>query len=212
MRLLGVMLVLVGCHGAEPVAQDASTAPDAPPRAQGVTVTWASRPSLPGTLTDKVTVTEAVFQLEHLQLLSDAGGTTHSQLQLAWDGDGAPPDEPFPEAPAAHYQQILLDMRSDARPPFSYTYQIEGTWQDDDAAGRFRIADPNTLAVPIPCDVTLTGKSSMTVAIRLDLRNALNGINFKNLPPDSEGVKVVIDRQQLGGVREQLKHAFSFDN
>jgi hypothetical protein len=213
MRLIGVLLVLVGCHGAEPVALDASTGPDAPPRAQGMTVTWASRPSVPGMLTDKITVTEAVFQLEHLQLLSDVGDTTHNQLQLAWDGDGVPADESFPEAPAARYQQILLDMRSDARPPFSYTYQIEGTWQDDDSSGQFRIADPNTLAVQVPCDVTLPAKSSMTVAIRLDLRNALNGINFKSLPSDGEGVKVVSGGPLLVGVRMQLsQHAFAADH
>jgi hypothetical protein len=213
MRLIGVLLVLVGCHGAEPVALDASTAPDGPPRAQGMTVTWASRPGVPGMLTDKLTVTEAVFQLEHLQLLSDVGDTTHSQLQLAWGSDGTPSDERFPEAPAARYQQILLDMRSDARPPFSYTYQIEGTWQDGDDGGKFRIADPSPLVVLVPCDVTLPAKTAATVTIRLDLRNALNGIKFKDLPPDPQGVRVVSDRQQLMGVRLQLsQHAFSFDD
>lgn len=213
MRLLGVLLVLVGCHEAGSVAPDGSTEPDVPPRMQGMTVTWAARPPVPGIITDKVTVTEAVFQLEHLQLVSDAGGTTHNRLQLAWGGDGRPSDEPFPEAPAAHYQQILLDMRSDARPPFSYTYQIQGTWQDDDDSGQFRIADPMTLEVAIACDVTLPAKSMETVTIRLDLRNAFNGINFKNLPMDNQGVRVLIAGPQLAGVRDQLSHhAFAFDD
>lgn len=206
MRLLGVLLVLVGCHGAGSVAPDGSTEPDTPVRAQGMTVTWSAKPSVPGVITDKVTVTDAVFQLEHLQLLSDAGVSTHTRLQLAWGSAGRPADEEFPEAPAAHYQQILLDMRSDARPPFSYTYQIQGTWQDDDDSGQFRISDPMTLEVPIPCDVTPPAKGSATVAIRLDLRNALNGINFKNLPPDSSGVRVLLGGPQLTGLRDQLSH------
>jgi hypothetical protein len=213
MRLLGVLLVLVGCHGAGSVAPDASTEPDVPPRMQGMTVTWTARPNVPGILTDKITVTDAVFQLEHLQLVSDAGGTTHTRLQLAWGLDDRPADEPFPEAPAAHYQQILLDMRSDARPPFSYTYQIQGTWKDDDDSGQFRIADPMTLEVPISCDVTLAAKTMATVAIQLDLRNALNAINFKNLPMDNQGVRVLMGGPQLSGLRDQLSHhAFMLDD
>lgn len=212
MRLLGVLLVLVGCHGAGSIAPDASTEPDVPPRSQGLTVTWHARPNLPGTVTDKVTVTDAVFQLEHLQLLSDAGDTTHTRLQLAWNSQGVPSDEEFPDAPAARYQQILLDMRSDARPPFSYTYQIQGTWQDDDDSGQFRIADPMILEVPVACDVVLSASGSMTVAVRLDLRNALNGIDFKNLPMD-DGVSVLSGGKQLADLRAQLmNHAFVQDN
>jgi hypothetical protein len=157
-------------------------------------------------VSDKITVTEAVFQLEHLQLLSDAGDTTHTRLQLAWNSQGVPSDEEFPDAPAARYQQILLDMRSDARPPFSYAYQIEGTWEDDDDSGPFRIADPMILEVPVACDVVLPASGLVTVAVRLDLRNALNGIDFKNVKPDNDGVRVVTGGPQLAGVREQLMH------
>jgi hypothetical protein len=211
MRLLGVLVVLVGCHGAGSVTPDASTEPDVPPRAQGLTVTWNARPSIPGVLTDKVTVTDAVFQLEHLQLVSDAGGTTHTRLQLEWGGRGQPDEEEFPEAPVAHYQQILLDMRADARPPFSYAYQIEGTWEDDDDSGRFRIADPMMLEVPVTCDVMLPASGAVTVAIRLDLRNALNGIDFKNLPM-VDGVSVLSGGKQLADLRAQLmNHAFAQD-
>jgi hypothetical protein len=213
MRLLGVLLVLVGCHGGGSVTPDSSTEPDVPPSTQGLIVTWRAQPSLPGMLTDKIMVTDAVFQLEHLQLVSDASSehTTHTRLQLEWDSGGSPPDEVFENAPVAHYQQIVLDMRSDARPPFSYAYQIEGTWQDDDDSGKFRIADPAVLQVSVACDVLLPASGSVTVAIRLDLRNALNGINFKSLPMDG-GVRVLSSGKQLADLREQLiHHAFMQD-
>jgi hypothetical protein len=213
MRFLGVLLVLVGCHGVGSVTPDASTEPDVPPRSQGLTVTWRAQPIVPGMISDKITVNDAVFQLEHLQLVSDAGGTTHSRLQLEWGSQEEPADEEFPEAPVAHYQQILLDMRSDARPPFSYTYQIQGTWQDDEDSGQFRIADPMTLEVPVACDVMLPASGSVTVAIRLDLRNALNEITFKSLPLDNEGVRVLLGGPQLADLRDQLiHHAFVLDN
>jgi hypothetical protein len=210
MRLLGVLLVLVGCH-AGPITTDGSTEPDGPARSQGVTVTWSARPSLPGAITDKITVTDAVFQLDHLQLVSDAGGPTHMRLELEWGADGSPEDEEFPEAAAAHYQQILLDMRSDVHPP--YAYEIQGTWQDDQDSGQFRIADPNILEVPVACDVMLPASGSVTVAVRLDLRNVFNGINFKNLPTDGDSVRVLTGGPQLLGVRDQLMHhAFVQDN
>ncbi|HEX8113503.1 MAG TPA: hypothetical protein VF516_37490 [Kofleriaceae bacterium] len=210
MRLLGVLVVLVGCHGAGSVAPDASTEPDVPPRSQGMTVTWNARPSVPGMITDKIIVTDAVFQLEHLQLVSDAGGTTHTRLQLSWSSQGTPPDEEFPGAPTARYQQILLDMRSDVHPPFSYAYQIEGMWQDDGNSRPFRIADPTILEVPIACDVTLPANGSVTVPVRLDLRNALNGVDFKSLQM-KDGV-LVPDVSQLADLRDALTHAFVLDN
>jgi hypothetical protein len=213
MRLLGVLLVLVGCHGAGSVAPDASTKPDVPPQAQGLTVTWRARPNVPGMITDKITVTDAVFQLQHLQLVSDASSdqTTHGPLELEWSSNGPPSDEVFPDAPVAHYQQILLDMRSD-RPPFSYAYQIQGMWQDGGNSRPFQIVDPTILEVPVPCDVMLPANGSMTVEVELDLRNALDGIDFKSLPSD-HGMLVLSGGPQLVGLRDQLMHhAFASDN
>ncbi len=211
MRLLGVLLVLVGCHGAGSVAPDASTEPDVPPRSQGMTVTWDARPGVPGMITDKVIVTDAVFQLEHLQLVSDAGGTTHTRLQLSWDSQGTPPDEEFPDAPTARYQQILLDMRSDAHPPFSLAYQIEGMWQDGGDSRPFRIADPSIVEVAIACDVALPANGMVTVPVRLDLRNMLNAIDFKDLQME-DGMLVLDSGPQLLPLRQLIQQAFSVDD
>jgi hypothetical protein len=212
MRLIGVLLVLVGCHVEGMVTPDAVATPDGPPRSLGMTVTWNARPALPGMISDKVTVTDAVFQLEHLQLVSDAGAdarTTHARLQLEWDGLGGPDADVFPDAPVARYQQILLDMRSDVHPP--YAYQILGFWQDDDDVRPFRIADPLVLDVPVPCDVTLPADGSVSVAVRINLRQALNGIDFKNL--QSENGVLVLAGPQLASVRDALlHHAFVLDN
>lgn len=212
MRLLGV-LVLVGCHGAGSVTPDASIGPDVPVRSQGLTVTWRAQPSVPGMITDKITVTDAVFQLQHLQLVSDASSaqTTQGPLELEWSSDGSPSDEVFPDAPVAHYQQILLDMRSD-RPPFSYAYQIQGLWQDDGDSRPFQIVDLTILEVPVACDVMLPASGSVTVAVQLDLRNALNGIDFKSLPTD-HGMLVLNGGPQLLDLRDQLMHqAFTIEN
>lgn len=216
MRLLGVLLVLVGCSpGNTVMPSDGSTEPDVPPRAQGMTVTWNAQPSLPGMVTNNVLVTDAVFQLEHLQLVSDAGGTTHTRIQLEWNSDGSPPDEVFSDAPVARYQQVLLDMRSDVHPPFSYAYQIQGMWMDNNNNSRpFRISDSAVIDVSVACDVALPANGSVTVPVRIDLRDALNGIDFKNLPRDDDGVSVLGPGPGPGlpGLRDDLVHqTFSLD-
>jgi hypothetical protein len=117
----------------------------------------------------------------------------------------------FPDAPVAHYQQILLDMRSD-RPPFSYAYQIQGMWQDEGNSRPFQIVDPTVLDVLVPCDVMLPASGSVTVEVRLDLRSALNGIDFKSLPSD-HGMLVLNGGPQLLELHDQLmQHAFMIDN
>ncbi len=218
MRSLGFLLVLVGCSPGNPVLPvDGSTVPDAPPRMQGMTVTWNAQPSLPGMVTSNALVTDATFQLEHLQLVSDAGGTTHQRVQLEWSSDGVPPDEVFSDAPVARYQQIFLDMRSDAHPPFSYSYQIEGMWMDNSGNARpFRISDGAVLDISIACDVVLPANGLVTVPVRIDLSNALNGIDFKSLPKDDQGVSVLGPGPGpgpgLSGVRDDLTHqTFSVD-
>jgi len=134
MRLLGVLLVLVGCHGAGSVAPDASTKPDVPPQAQGLTVTWRARPNVPGMITDKITVTDAVFQLQHLQpFVCDTGftrferdardaaspllsclppGMVHEHIAHRDRGDGHEVGlaAPFP-APVGHPQISLVHQR-----------------------------------------------------------------------------------------------------
>src|SRR5690349_5867846 len=184
MRLLGVLLVIAGCHfeGTSPGAPDGGTEPDMPAASSGMVLNWTANPALPGQVTDKVIVSDAIFQLEHLQLVSDAGAdarTTRSRYQLEWKAGTAPAQEMFPDAPVAVYQRISLDLRPDVQPPFAY--QILGTWHDEDEDKPFRIADPVLLEIPIDCSVSLPAGESVAITVRLDLRDALNSVDFRML-------------------------------
>ncbi|HMG57123.1 MAG TPA: hypothetical protein VK601_26670 [Kofleriaceae bacterium] len=212
MRLIGVLLVVVGCHAGSANTPDAAIDADAPPQPVGMFVTWSAKPALPGPVTDKITVTEATFHLEHLQLISDAGAddrTTRSRYQIAWDAAGVPAQEMFPEAPAAVYQRILLDMRAAGQP--SYSYEIRGTWRDsDNVAMPFRIIDRLMLEIPISCSVALAAGSSMVLGIRVDLKDALNSVNWKDAD-DDDGV-LVPTPQQLFMLHGRLEDAFDLDD
>src|ERR1700704_4832395 len=65
MRFFWPMLVLAGCQPGGVGSPDATDgSPDVPPRGQGLFVTWRADPGLPGVVSDKITVLDAMFQME----------------------------------------------------------------------------------------------------------------------------------------------------
>src|SRR5689334_16313873 len=114
MRPLGVLLVIAACAGpVTPVMPDGAPIPDGPPDRGGLVVSWNADPGLPGAVTDKITVTEATFQIDFLQIESDLGPADqmgHSRT-LHWIRGTSPDQDAFPDAPAANYQNILITLR-----------------------------------------------------------------------------------------------------
>lgn len=213
MRPIALLLLAVGCHADNPVVPDAMLEPDTPPQQHGVSVTWHANPALPGPVTDRITVTEATFQLEHFQLLSDFGAdnrTTRTRYQLAWNAAGAPEPEEFPEAPAGVYQRVLIDMRANGIP--SYSYEIRGTWRDGDELKPFRVVDRQQLEARIDCSANLPAGGSTDIALRLDLRNALGRVDWERVPKDGDGVLTLNGGMQLGTLHDDLEDAFEIDN
>ena len=212
MRLIGVLMVFAGCHPEGMVVPDGRPVPDAPPHGLGISVTWRADPAVPGPMTDAVTVTDVVFQLDFLELLSDFGAdgrTTHSRFQLHWADGVVPAPDVFPDAPVARYQQISISLRSGPAQP---AYQIQGMWQDQDAGKTrpFRIVDATPLDIPISCDANLPAGGSTSVAIRLDLKDVLESIDFKTVP--EQGGVLVVDGQQLMAVHSRVPQAFKLDD
>jgi hypothetical protein len=183
--------------------------PDVPTQTLGMSLSWNASPALPGPISDKLTVTDAVFGVEHLQLVSDAGAddrTTRYRYQLEWNASKTPPEESFPDAPVATYQQISLDVRPDVQPPFAY--QIQGTWIDEeDELKPFRVADPTMIEIPIDCSASLPAGGSVSVSVKLDLRDALNSIDFRTVQ-ESNGMLVLNGGPQLLVFRTKLLDAF----
>lgn len=219
MRLIGVLLLLVACHdpaGSVTPPTDSQMPPgvDAPiAHTLGVFVNWDIRPSLPAQLSGQLTVNEVLLQVQHLQLVSDAGAddsTTRSTYQLDWTESMDPPQDTFPDAPVALYQKLLLYV---APPSFqSVAYQISGTWRDGRPGGggqqrQFVITDQTGFMSSIDCNAMLPAGGSIMTGIQVDLRDALDSINFDSMQPVN-GMYVLDGGQQLSNVRKQLQKSF----
>src|SRR5262249_3061889 len=144
MRFLGALMVFAACHigGGEPMtpdgASDGSRGSDGGDQpGLGMFVAWHANPHLPGVVSDKITVSDATFQLDHFQVIGDAGvdaRTTHSRYFLTWDGTGGPQQETFPLAPVGVYSKLALVMMSGNLGDQSY--EIHGTFTDSGMAAK----------------------------------------------------------------------------
>src|SRR5262245_39933877 len=140
MRLIGVLLVLVGCGSGGIVTPpgDASTDhDDGTQHALGVSVSWKADPKIPNTFSGKIQVKDVTFRVDYFQVVTDLVNpdekTTHSNYKLYWDTANAPAQEKFPNAPLAIYRRVSLGLRSNlalGEPMF----EINGLWEDDDSA------------------------------------------------------------------------------
>jgi hypothetical protein len=223
MRYLGALMVFAACHsGGDPARPDApgddgGTGSDAAGPAVGMFITWRADPALPGAVTGQIAVTDATFQIDHLQLVGDAGvdaRTTRMKYLLTWNSGDKPSQESFPLAPVGVYSKINLVMSTGSLN--ENLYEIRGTWTDPDtgAAPRpFRIRDRGgPLSVSVDCDETLPAASWARVGMKLDLRDALERINFKMLAgPGTEEIELG-DGPQLMMFRMRLRQAFEVED
>ena len=219
MRFTGALMVFAACH-----FDGGTVNPDAPGDgsgggsdganpALGMFVTWRADPALPGAVTDKIAVTEATFQIDHLEVVGDAGvdsRTTHARYLVAWDAGTKPGQESFPQAPVGVYSKINVVMSVGNLS--ENIYEIRGTWTDTGMPARsFRIRDRGmALSISVDCDETLPAAGTARMALKLDLRNALESINFKMLADEDDEIDVR-DGPQLMMFRARLRDAFKVE-
>jgi hypothetical protein len=210
MRLLGVMILLGACHTGSVPAADAPGEPgDDAQHALGLFVRWQANPAIPGPLTDKITVSEVTFQIDHFQILADAGSVMHSKYLLGWDATTKPQLDTFPDAPPGVYSKIAVVMTGGIVD--DDVYKIHGTWLDGTTPRDFEVRDVLPFSVSLDCSATLVAAGSTTIALKVDLKDALEGIDFTSLEVD-DGVSTLHDGQALNDFRNRLQKAFTLDN
>jgi hypothetical protein len=209
MRWIGFLLMVTGCQFSSTATPGTPDASEDGPHNLGMFVSWKANPTIPGVLSDKITVSDATFQVDHLQVVADAGNVMRTKYLLAWDQTTTPKTDVFPDAPPGMYSKVSLVMMSGGLG--SYAYQIHGTWRDSGETRNFEIRDSAALIIGFDCSEMLAAASSATIGIKLDLRDALDGIDFRNAG-DEDGTLELSDSQELFALRSRLMNAFQLDN
>jgi hypothetical protein len=213
MRLFWSLLVIAGCQPGSVAGPDAPEVPgDGSAARRGLFIEWRATPAVPGPLTDRLTVADATFRLDHFQVTSDAGSTSTTRMRyvLAWSSRGEPAQEVFPEAPAGVYSKVSLAMMADR--PAEYAYRIEGTWRaGDDTIVAYDIKDRMPLMLAFDCDKTLSAGGAATLTINLDLEAAIEGIDFDRLWEEGQTLIEIADGPELREFRDRMKRAFEIE-
>jgi hypothetical protein len=185
----------------------------------GLGLDFGSDPPLPGDLVGgafAVHVDEARFELYNLRALGDSAtgvGTTQPTLELRWGDDDGDEEEPsdegdirvfFPNAPPGYYSHINADIAE---------YRVRGTVEVDSTVRRFEIDDrpPTSLDVSIALDdFELLASTTRTISLLLELHGPVGHVAWDQVPiKGGDELRVEEDSDQIGGVRDRLRAAFS---
>ena len=211
-RLVPILLLAAACGGGTGGAgddtnlSDAAASSDAPSQ-HGLLVNIVAMPALPGQLKTDLTVTSAVFHIQRLQVIGDNGQPmTSAPLVLSWQAEGNPPPIDFPSAPSGLYSQVSMEI-DDAS--FNPCYEIFGTTKSMGNMEMFHIVDRNSLDVDITgYTVTLSPGRDAVMGVKLDLKDAIDNVDFGMLPT-VQGMRTMdtIDPQMVQ-FRDKLDEAF----
>jgi hypothetical protein len=204
--------LLVACHTSDPGTSDAPT-PDGAD-APGLHVRWESEPSAyPANLEDWLTVDSVQFTVDYLKVIGDAGPgdlrTTKAVFQLRWDVDSTPSNIDFGDAPPGLYSKVSLQLDGHLIVP---SLEIRGKVTIDGTTLDYEVEDRNAVALSLDIDRMLQPGGSATVALKLNLHDALTSIDYRSLSVDHGRVSVETGDSQLAGFIDKLEQAFSVDN
>ena len=210
MRWIGVLLMVSGCEFSSMGGGGTPGGPvDGSAHGLGMFVNWNANPPIPGVVNDKFTVSDATFQVDHLQIVADSGSVTQTKFLLAWDASTTPQQDAFPDAPPGMYSKVTLVMAPGSFGSFSY--RIHGTWRDSGETKSFLIEDPAPVNIGFDCNEMLAAAGSATIGIKVDFQDALGQLDLRTAD-DEDGVLELHDGTALSAFRGKLMTVFKLDD
>ncbi|MDQ3364061.1 MAG: hypothetical protein M3680_01340 [Myxococcota bacterium] len=201
-RVLAVLALLAGssltaCPGDDGVTPDARDASDG----AGLAITWESRPdTIPGDASSNDTIDSAVFRLENIRVVGDAGPIAVGALTVQWAAGIVPGPVAVDQAPPGLYSRLLFDL---APGPAGFAYEITGTVEVDGASRPFTIRDRAARPISLDYSITLRPGGEATIPVRVESDRLAKAVDFEELP-FINGRYLVEDDATLAAVRAEL--------
>jgi hypothetical protein len=203
--------LLAGCHQADTASPDAGL--DGSSQGPGLYVKWSFKPPVPGNVEDTLSVDHAMLTFDSLRVIGDAGPgdprTTDSAFELDWNTAGVPAPLAFPSAPSGLYSKVSLALDGHLVAP---SYHIDGHVTVSGQSMVYEIEDRNALSVSLTIDKTLAPGGTATVALYVDIKNALAVIDFASLRFDDGKLQLDTLDLQMPAFRAKLIESIKVDN
>jgi hypothetical protein len=204
---------VAACHQASVGTPTGDGNPGSDGSDRGVVITWSTTPAtIPGSAGtddgDVLTIDSAMFTVETLEIIGDAGdgSDTRTALVLDWGSDGSvPASVHLPSAPPGMYSKLSLHVDG-ALVGDSYT--ITGTATIAGIVTPFEIHDQDDLSVTIDVYGTLGPTDTLTLPIAIDLARALRTIDYEELAVTAGKLELTTDDDQMDSFRDQLRDSF----
>lgn len=213
MRWIGALFVIAACHSGGDAMIDGTVEPPDAKADPGVHVRWMPTTALPGAAFEDdmqvVAVSQAVFGVALLEVVSPQGSTKLERFDLEWSAGKQPAGSGMPDATPGDYQIVKVKLDS---------VELRGTW--------FKKATNKTLSYRIETrmpfftrQLTFAAKlleagGSLPLAIDLDVASALKNVPFESLRAhggDDDGEIELEDRDpQMNGFRMAMFNAIGF--
>lgn len=192
------------CSGKAPVAPDATSPPDGASGA-GLHVPWSTSPTIPGSAGGDVTIQSALFRIDSLRVIGDAGPgdprTSEFFFETKWSDSSQPDTIDFPDAPTGLYSQVTVQIDGHL---VDYSYEINGTAVVSGETKNFQIHDRNALTANINISTTLDPGGQAIVPIRVRFDDALGVIDFSTLRIDDGILELDTFDAQMPAFRDKL--------
>ena len=205
--------LLCACQGTNTAAPDGGSGSDAGSGGTGLRVTWSSSPDIPGSAGNNVTVQGAVFRIDSLRVIGDAGPgdprTSQTDFVVRWGSDEHPDPILFADAPTGLYSKVTVQADGHL---VDYSYEIEGKVDVNGTTEDFMIHDRDALTANIDISTMLEPATEAQIPIRVRIDDALGVVDFSQLDYDEGHLELDTFDAQMAAFRDKLAASFELDD
>jgi len=175
----------------------------------GLTIEWNGHPgTIPSEPSSDITIDRAVFHLDDLRLVGDAGPIDLDRDQLEWSRGVVPTALPVMGALPGLYSRLLFELDGSDDGEVEYAYEITGTVKVNDTFRPYTVRDTGDLALSLDFSIMLPAGGAATIPVRIEIDKIINVINFSQVSQQDGRYLVDNSSPQISNLRAAVPAAF----